>query len=100
MQAAIKQLISEELRQRFSKATNVLVLSGAGVSAESGVPTFRGGGDAAVLEGVPISVISSAGMVERGMAGVLGWVNFPPWRRSSFLTKRSPGTNASWGALF
>jgi len=48
MQAATKQLISEELRGRFSKANNVLVLSGAGISAESGVPTFRGGGDFAV----------------------------------------------------
>lgn len=28
----------------FAKAKNILVLSGAGVSAESGVPTFRGAG--------------------------------------------------------
>ena len=36
--------ISAELRERFAQANNVLVLTGAGVSAESGVPTFRGGG--------------------------------------------------------
>jgi len=33
-----------ELRQRLSRAKRVAVLTGAGVSAESGVPTFRGAG--------------------------------------------------------
>ena len=40
--------ISAELRERFAGARRVVVLTGAGVSAESGVPTFRGGGGAAV----------------------------------------------------
>jgi len=31
-------------RAEFAKAKHVLVLTGAGVSAESGVPTFRGAG--------------------------------------------------------
>ena len=31
-------------REVFAKAKHVIVLSGAGVSAESGVPTFRGPG--------------------------------------------------------
>lgn len=31
-------------REEFAKAKNILVLTGAGVSAESGVPTFRGAG--------------------------------------------------------
>lgn len=31
-------------REVFAKAKNILVLSGAGISAESGVPTFRGAG--------------------------------------------------------
>lgn len=31
-------------RQVFAKAKNIVVLSGAGMSAESGVPTFRGAG--------------------------------------------------------
>ena len=31
-------------RQLLSEAQNVVVLTGAGVSAESGVPTFRGAG--------------------------------------------------------
>ncbi|XP_077450704.1 NAD-dependent protein deacylase sirtuin-5, mitochondrial [Stigmatopora argus] len=31
-------------REHFSKASNIVILTGAGVSAESGVPTFRGKG--------------------------------------------------------
>ena len=52
--------ISAELRRRFAEAQRVLVLTGAGVSAESGVPTFRGGGNTAVWKGMPFDVISSA----------------------------------------
>ncbi|TAJ24621.1 MAG: NAD-dependent deacylase, partial [Nitrospirae bacterium] len=32
----------QEIRERLSKAGSVVVLTGAGISAESGVPTFRG----------------------------------------------------------
>jgi NAD-dependent deacetylase len=76
MQAAAKQLISENLRQRFQEAKNVLVLTGAGVSAESGVPTFRGGGNTAVWKGLPFEVISSAGMLERDLPAVWEWFNY------------------------
>lgn len=31
-------------REAFDKAKHIVVLTGAGVSAESGVPTFRGAG--------------------------------------------------------
>ena len=31
-------------REEFAKAKNIVILTGAGVSAESGVPTFRGAG--------------------------------------------------------
>ena len=34
----------EAFRNVFAKAKNIVVLSGAGISAESGVPTFRGAG--------------------------------------------------------
>ncbi len=76
MQAVARELISEELRRRFHEATNVLVLTGAGVSAESGVPTFRGGGNTAVWKGLPFEVISSAGMVERDLPAVWEWFNY------------------------
>ncbi len=34
--------LSKELRKQLADARHVAVLTGAGVSAESGVPTFRG----------------------------------------------------------
>ena len=84
--------ISEELGERFAQANNVLVLTGAGVSAESGVPTFRGGGKAAVWKGIPFDVISSAGMLARDLPAVWEWFNY----RRGLLTalKPNPGHEA------
>src|SRR3984893_14203884 len=76
MPAVAKQLVSEQLRRRFRAANNVLVLTGAGVSAESGGPTFRGGGNTAVWKGLPFEVISSAGMLERDLPAVWEWFNY------------------------
>lgn len=76
MKAAVNQLISDELRDRFREARNVLVLTGAGVSAESGVPTFRGGGQTAVWKGMPFDVISSARMVQRDLPAVWEWFDY------------------------
>jgi NAD-dependent deacetylase len=70
------EIVSDRLRERFAKANNVLVLTGAGVSAESGVPTFRGGGGAGVWKGLPFEVISSAGMLERDLRAVWEWFNY------------------------
>jgi len=64
------------LRKRFAEARRVLVLTGAGVSAESGVPTFRGGGQSAVWKGMPFDKISSAGMLERNLPEVWEWFNY------------------------
>ena len=75
MQSARKQ-VSDKLRQRFISARRVLVLTGAGVSAESGVPTFRGGGNSAVWKGMPFEVISSAQMVERDLSAVWEWFDY------------------------
>jgi NAD-dependent deacetylase len=68
--------ISAGLQRRFAEARSVLVLTGAGVSAESGVPTFRGGGGAAVWKGMPFDVISSARMLERNLAAVWEWFDY------------------------
>src|SRR5438067_6752477 len=76
MQGVQHQVISDRLRERFGDANNVLVLTGAGVSAESGVPTFRGGGKTAVWKGMPFEVISSAGMLERDLPAVWEWFNY------------------------
>jgi NAD-dependent deacetylase len=68
--------ISPELRRRFAGARRVLVLTGAGVSAESGVPTFRGGGNTAVWKGIPFDVISSAEMLQRNLPAVWEWFDY------------------------
>jgi NAD-dependent deacetylase len=68
--------IPEELRERLRSARRVFVLTGAGVSAESGVPTFRDGGDTAVWKGMPFEVISSAGMVRSNLPEVWEWFDY------------------------
>ncbi len=76
MQHATELSVSNKLRRQFLNARRVLVLTGAGVSAESGVPTFRGGGNSAVWKGMPFDVISSARMVERDLAAVWEWFDY------------------------
>lgn len=68
--------ISKELSLRFASASRVLVLTGAGVSAESGVPTFRGGGNTGVWKGLPFDVIASGRMVEKDLRAVWEWFNY------------------------
>src|SRR5438874_2467735 len=92
--------ISQELRKRFLSAKSVFVLTGAGVSAESGVPTFRGGGNTAVWKGMPFDVISSAGMVERDLPAVWEWFDY---RRNLLKSlKPNPGhaAIADWQERF
>ena len=86
MQATTTSPVLAELRQRIADAKSVLVLTGAGVSAESGVPTFRGGGGTSVWKGMPFEVISSARMVERDLPAVWEWFNY----RRGLLEKLAP----------
>jgi NAD-dependent deacetylase len=76
MQTIKSSIISQELQERFAGAKRVFVLTGAGVSAESGVPTFRGGGNTAVWKGMPFDLISSAYMVERDLPAVWEWFDY------------------------
>jgi NAD-dependent deacetylase len=76
MQTIQTPVISDELRDRFKSAKSVVVLTGAGVSAESGVPTFRGGGNTAAWKGMPFDLISSATMVQRDLAAVWEWFDY------------------------
>jgi NAD-dependent deacetylase len=76
MQTVTRTIISDELRRRFAQARRVVVLTGAGVSAESGVPTFRGGGNTAVWKGMRFDVISSAQMVQRDLPAVWEWFDY------------------------
>jgi NAD-dependent protein deacetylase/lipoamidase len=76
MQSLRELSISKELQTAFKRAKRVLVLTGAGISAESGVPTFRGGGNTAVWKGMPFDIISSAQMVTRDLAVVWEWFDY------------------------
>ncbi len=76
MQNTTTPIISAQLRDRFGSASHVLVLTGAGISAESGIPTFRGGGNTTVWKGMPFDVISSAQMVERDLPAVWEWFDY------------------------
>ncbi|MDQ2856121.1 MAG: NAD-dependent deacylase [Acidobacteriota bacterium] len=76
MQAAERIVISEQLKGLFAQAKRVLVLTGAGVSAESGVPTFRGGGSSAVWKGMPFDAISSARMIQSDLPAVWEWFDY------------------------
>jgi len=93
MQTVTTPNISAELRQRLANAKRVLVLTGAGVSAESGVPTFRGGGNTATWKGLPFEVISSGTMLERNLPLVWEWFDY---RRE---TLRSLKPNAAHEAI-
>ena len=70
--------IPEELLKRFAEAKKVCVLTGAGISAESGVPTFRGKDGLSMWKGMPFEVISSARMVREDLDEVWAVVRLPP----------------------
>jgi NAD-dependent deacetylase len=100
MQSHVRPLISDELRQRFVRASNVLIMTGAGVSAESGVPTFRGGGNTAVWKGLPFEIISSAGMLERDLPAVWEWFNYRRGLLASLKPNPAHEAIARWETLF
>lgn len=62
--------------ERLKSARSVAVLTGAGISAESGVPTFRGGGGTAVWKGMRFDQISSAEMVRSDLPAVWEWFDY------------------------
>jgi NAD-dependent deacetylase len=70
--------VTDELVTIFDGATSVAVLTGAGISAESGVPTFRGGGDTEVWtwRGRHISELSSAELMATDPGLVWEWFDY------------------------
>lgn len=100
MPTQIDPTLLDELRERLRAARRVFVLTGAGVSAESGVPTFRGGGDSAVWKGIPFDVISSAKMLARDLPAVWEWFDY----RRKLLCDLQPNpahrTLAAWQDKF
>ena len=92
---------SAEFRKRMKEAERVCVLTGAGISAESGVPTFRGGGETtAVWKGMPFDQISSLKMVRDSLEEVWEWFDY----RRGVLSKCEPNsaheTLAEWQERF
>jgi NAD-dependent deacetylase len=96
MQSTSTASISSRLRQLLDGAPRTLVLTGAGVSAESGVPTFRGGGKSAVWKGMPFDVISSAGMLARNLDAVWEWFDYRRGVLSELQPNAAHRTIAEW----
>jgi NAD-dependent deacetylase len=70
--------VTNELQAIFDAARRVAVLTGAGISAESGVPTFRGGGGTSVWtwRGKHISELSSAELMATNPQLVWEWFDY------------------------
>jgi NAD-dependent deacetylase len=89
-----------ELRGRLRAARRVFVLTGAGVSAESGVPTFRGGGQSAVWKGMPFEVVSSAAMVGSNLPLVWEWFDYRHGLLQACRPNPAHETLAGWQTRF
>lgn len=76
----------KKIKDKTQTGRKVRVLTGAGISAESGVPTFRGGGESAVWKGMPFDQISSARMVKEDLDEVWEWFDY----RRGILQKCEP----------
>lgn len=75
-------------------------MTGAGISAESGVPTFRGGGGTAVWKGMPFEVISSAEMAAKDLAAVWEWFDYRRGLIESLQPNAAHCTLARWQDRF
>lgn len=91
---------SEKLKQIFQNAQKVCVLTGAGISAESGVPTFRGGANTAVWKGMPFDQISSARMVRENLAEVWEWFDYRRGVLQNCLPNAAHFALAEWQEKF
>jgi NAD-dependent deacetylase len=70
--------VTDELLSMFDGARRVTVLTGAGISAESGVPTFRGGGGSEIWiwRGRPVTELSSAELIASDPRLVWEWFDY------------------------
>lgn len=66
----------EKLSRLLETAKRICVLTGAGISAESGIPTFRGSGNSVVWKGMPFEQISSARMIKEDLDAVWEWFDY------------------------
>lgn len=74
----LREKVTDDLITTFDSALSVAVLTGAGISAESGVPTFRGGGGSQVWtwRGRPVTELSSAELIATDPALVWEWFDY------------------------
>jgi NAD-dependent deacetylase len=86
--------VTDDLRAAFDSANSVVVLTGAGISAESGVPTFRGGGESEIWtwRGRPVTELSSAELLATDPSLVWEW--FDHRRRILVDLEPNPGHHA------
>lgn len=94
--------VTDELLSMFDGARRVTVLTGAGISAESGVPTFRGGGGSEIWtwRGRPVTELSSAELIASDPRLVWEWFDY---RRGMLKdVKPNPGhfALAAWEQRF
>ncbi|CAN5738704.1 NAD-dependent deacylase [soil metagenome] len=68
--------IPETLITLLKRAEKVCALTGAGISAESGIPTFRSGGISGVWKGMPFDQISSEKMIREDLDAVWEWFDY------------------------
>lgn len=85
--------IDQSVRIVFQQAARVTVLTGAGISAESGIPTFRSGGHSLVWRGYPFEQLSSAATLAHNPMLVWDWFNY----RREIISQVEP--NAAHRAL-
>src|SRR5215211_4375088 len=98
----VLNLVTDELIRMFDNARSVSVLTGAGISAESGVPTFRGGGGSEMWtwRGRPVTELSSAELISTDPGLVWEWFDY---RRGMMLSVQpNPGhfALAEWERRF
>lgn len=80
----------QDIRSRLAQAKSVTVLTGAGISADSGVPTFRGA--EGLWKDFRPEELASPDAFERDPTLVWEWYN---WRRELLATKSpNPGHHA------
>ncbi|MFC0711110.1 NAD-dependent deacylase [Azorhizophilus paspali] len=85
----------ERIARGLSRAERILVISGAGLSADSGLPTYRGLGglyNGRTAEGLPIEVALSADMLRRDPA--LCWKYLAELGRACLAARPNAGHEA------
>lgn len=92
--------ITSDIVERIRSARAAVVFTGAGISAESGVPTFRGGGDTLTWRGLNPADLSSPRLLRSDPRKFWDWFLF----RREFLSSVEPNSGhvaiAQWETRF